>query len=183
MKFKFKRNKKTGEVIVPYANIKDVETFRHYLISSIFGKYPDDITIIIDTTRRKSGIKFDQIEKYLDDKNVEYKAYKIDGAPDSILGLSLGNLQKKKRATERIYLLSITKSGFDKELLNDLLYGFDLAIGLNKKVDYEELCEEVRMYGIENVLFNDEFFEQSIYDSPIATQLRTYIDVTEFSVK
>ena len=182
MKFKFKKNKKTGEVLISYATLKDNSDLRYYVLSKIFEKYPDDITIIIDTNRRENKLSHEEIENLLKDSNISYKDYKVERTGGKLLGMNFSGLNKKKKNSERMYILSITADEFKRQLFDELLTSFDLAVGINKVCEFDKLCDEVRIEGLENVLFNDEFFSECIYDSMLVLQMKTYIDVTEFNV-
>ena len=80
-----------------------------------------------------------------------------------------------------MFILTLVAPQFTREIFDQLLSQFDLAVGLNMVCDNEKFSDEVRVCGLENVLFNDEYFKHCVYDSPLAMQMRTYVDVSEFS--
>ena len=182
MKYKFKKNKKTGEVLVNLMKAKNKNELRFYVHSNIYEASSKDITLIINTNRCIKKIAAIEIETLLNDANIDYKTYKIESDGERVFGIDISSIGgKKKKQSKRMYILNLTANDFTKSLFETVLCDFDIAVGINRKIEFESLCEEIRAEGVGEVLFNNEYFENSIYDSPIAMQLRTYVDVTKFS--
>jgi hypothetical protein len=178
MKYKVKKNKKTGEVLLSYVREKDKRALRFDVFTKIFRAYPDDITLVIDTNRCE--IKFDiaDIETVLNSSGIHYIVQRIEGRPMTLLGMNMPN-SKKKKQSERMYVLDIKPPEFTRELFDGLLFNYDIALGINKKLTFDELSRDLQALGFEEILFNDEYFEHSVYDGALFQMLRTYIDLTK----
>jgi len=152
MKFKFKKNKKTGEVLIGYSKVKDQLNLRFYVLSEIFKRYSDDITIILDTNRCANDLSIEQIETLLTDSGIEFHGYKVHRLGNSILGFNVSGFRKNKVPKERMFILSLIASQFTREIFDQLLSQFDLAVGIDMVCEKEKFSDEVRVCGLENVL-------------------------------
>jgi len=181
MKFKFKRNKKTGEVLINLGKVSNKDELRYYIYSNIINHHAKNLTIALDTNRRTNTLKLDEIEALLESYEISHKVYKIESAANGILGFNIRSSRKKNRLSDRMYILDVDIDDFSREFFDSVLASFDIATGINRGVEFEKICQDIRDEELEDVLFKTEYFEHSIYDSSIATMMRTYVDVSQYS--
>ncbi len=168
MKIKRRINNGADEMIVTYDNSLEVETSRYILLKKILEDEPC-ATLIIDTNQRVKAQSVEPVERYLEKAGMEYVSIPVKANSISFFGLSLKI--KRKQRQEKMLVAEITGKQFGEELFG-ILENYDIAIGLGRQKSLGDICDNLRI-SMADVLFNTEFFTESIYDSIVCLSLRS----------
>ncbi len=165
------KTKKNGEVFTDYCMAAQPAVFRYHLLKSIINDMATDMTVMIDTSRRRET-KTDLLdEAYLSQMHLRYAVLPVYANPGQFFGISLNLIRQKAEMKEKRMIFELTGDAFSKPLF-DKLTDCDIAIGFGREKSFEELCAHWMTEG-EGILFDRSFFKDSIYDSVIYTRLRS----------
>ena len=178
MKIRIQKDPTINGMIVSYFKIKDINKFRYGLLKGIVEREGKDITILIDTNQHKRVIEFDEISAYLKRQKVSFTVKEIPANETKLFGISMSIISKKKREPECLFALSLSPERFNQAIFDAVLSNYDMAIGLGRKIEFEQIMEKAAG-GLQNVLFNQEVFENSLYDSALFESLRATMDIEE----
>ncbi len=173
MKIKIRQNKKAGEFTVNFIDSYVMRPYRFGILKGLTeGKR--DVTLVIDTNQCIIGEPVEKLESYLKQSGNRYKINGIGAYGTKFFGVNI-NFQPKKKIGEKLIIFDIDSERFSQELFN-MVDNYDIGIGINRKKPFEETCE-VLMQSVNAVLFNNSFFEESIYDSVLCSSLRSSSDI------
>jgi hypothetical protein len=179
MKIKIRTNRDTGEIIVNYYKVRDAHSFRYNLLKNVLSETKGNITLMVDTNQRIEDRTKEEIEAVLRDKNIKYVTYFTNSNDTKFFGINIEKLgKKKKNDSESVFLLDIVNENLTQGLFSDFLSSYDIAIGIDRNKDFNQICESGR-FGIGEMLFKKEYFNDSIYDSVLCTTIRSTIDISE----
>jgi hypothetical protein len=182
MKVKIKKDRHTGETHIEYYNIADKASYRFDTLKNIINGRPD-ITIMVDTNQHTYNLPVDEVERVLEQSNIEYAKMPTETNKTSFFGLSIDlRFKNKKKTKEYLIILHISSEHFTRELFDSFLNHYDFAVGIGSKKPFDETCENLRADASE-VLFNPSYFEESIYDSVLCTCLRCSFDIDKYPNK
>lgn len=177
MKVATRQNKKTGEMNVEYANVANQPSFRYCLLKSIIESIDLDITMFIDTNQSVASKPIEQIEAGLQQMNLRYYSMLVPSNPQIVFGLKMSQ-NNKRPINEHKIVLELSGNAFPKELF-EIIKNYDNAFGFGKNKPFEELCSDFRLSnGL--VLFNKDYFQESLYDSVVCEALRSSFNVERF---
>lgn len=190
MKAKVVKNKRTGETRVEYYRVKNKNAFRYNLLKNIFTDTNLKISAIIDTNQFlldadtnnqiTEDKPFDYIEGILKENGITYRHFKIETNPTKFFGLSTDLIKKKRKKSERIYVIKLNNINFTNQLFSSLFSCYDTGYGIAASIDIDELTEAIETEGFNEVLYSESFFAQSIYDSVICSSLRSSFDIAKY---
>lgn len=190
MKAKVVKNKRTGETRVEYYRVKNKDSFRYNLINNIFKDTDLQITAIIDTNQLVTDTDansentkdkpFDYIEGILKENGIVYRHFKTETNTTKFFGISTDIIKKKRKKSERIYVININSINFTNRLFYSLFSCYDTGYGLAANTDIDELIEALETEGFNDVLYSESFFAQSIYDSVVCSCLRSSFDIEKY---
>jgi len=123
---------------------------------------------------------FAEMERVMDEAGISYVSGSIPQNVVRVLSVSTNFLRRKKRKQERIYVMDIQPGRLNQTLFDTLLRHFDIGIGLCRQVDIEAICEGIKTEPDDDYLFEDGYFEDSVYDSILCHVVRSTVDITAF---
>jgi len=172
MKIKKRNINGADETIVLYDHSLEAKTSRLVLLKKILEDEPC-ATLIIDTNQRVGSPSIETMERYLEKTGIERISIPVSANPVSFFGLTLK--RKRSQSEEKMLVFEITDKQFGEELLG-VLENYDIAIGLGRQKPLGDICDKLRL-NMADVLFNTEFFRDSIYDSIVCLSLRSTKDI------
>lgn len=178
MKIKVIKNKTNGETSVNYYKAKNPLEFRFELVKSVLDDINDDLTIIIDTNQMIKDIDHDVIEQILNARKIKFISFLTKANASKFFGFSMDRIGKKTKRKEKMFIIDIKSADFNKELHSELFAFFDLAIGIKRNKNFDEIAEQCR-FGFYDLLFNKDYFSETIYDSVICLMIRSSIDLKD----
>lgn len=163
---------------VDYYRVKDKETYRFLLLSSIFKDIEQDITMYIDTNQRLSDTNIEGFIDYLRNNGMALEEMSIPAKDVKMFGIAIGKLMntKKKRKKETALVFEFNKELFTREVFDQYLQGVDVSIGIGRKKDFYDVCDKL-FSDPDEVLFNADYFQDFMYDSAVCSSLRSTLDV------
>lgn len=163
---KIQRIKKTGDQIINYDSIfaRSVNRFR-MLKGLVKGRH--DITLIVDTNQRTLKKPIEAISEYLMHSNIIFKSLSVSANKSKFFGF---DVKITKEANEKLIITDIAFEQFTEELFNEIKY-YDIAIGLDRVRTFDETSDSI-IQNISGVLYNKDFFADSIYDSAVCSSIR-----------
>lgn len=177
MKVKIRKDKQSGETRLEYYKIADKASFRFETLKKILNGI-SDIIIMVDTNQRTHSIPIEDIERFLEQSNIEYSKIPMEANKTNFFGLPIDlSFKKKTKSKEYLIILHISFEQFTRDLFDSILYNYDFAVGIGSKKPFDEICESLRADAA-GVLFNRSYFEESIYDSVLCTCLRCSFDIS-----
>ncbi|MGE5496036.1 MAG: hypothetical protein ACM3S4_12135 [Burkholderiales bacterium] len=176
MKIKKRNINGADETIVTYDNSLEVKTSRYVLLKKILEDEPC-ATLIIDTNQRVGAQSIEPVERYLEKAGIEHISIPVNANHVSFFGLSLK--LKRRQNEEKMLVIEITGKQFGEELLG-VFENYDIAIGLGRQKPLGDICDKLRI-NMADVLFNTEFFKESIYDSIVCLSLRSTKDIEKLT--
>lgn len=181
MRAKVKKNKHTGETLVEYLSAAEKASGRFETLEKLLRGH-SDITIFIDTNQRISDLSAEEAAGVLGLLGIRHKMFPTEANKRSFFGFSLNiSLKNKQKQKEHIFILNISSEQFTRELFETLLMRYDIAVGIGRKKDFDEICESLHLDASE-ALFNREYFEESVYDSILCSCLRCSFDIEKYNV-
>jgi hypothetical protein len=176
MKIKKRNINGSSETIITYDDSIEVKTSRYILLKKILEDEPC-ATLIIDTNQRAGAQSIETVERYLGKTGIEHTLIPINANPVSFLGLGLKI--KRRQSEEKMLVMEIAGKQFGEELFG-VLENYDIAIGLGMQKPLGDICDNLRI-NMADVLFNTEFFKESIYDSIVCLSLRSTKDIEKLT--
>ena len=176
MRIKIQKNNE-DEVIVSYFQLKEIDDFRYGLLKKVIDETGEELIVMIDTNQKKRSLEFDGISEYLSKNAVQHAVREIPANEKKIFGFTFGFLGNKKKEPERMFVLALTPEKFTREMYDALFKYYDLAIGFSGRKDFQHITDRC-VSGLHEVLFNDEYFNHSIYDSGLFETIRSTIDIS-----
>lgn len=181
-KLKIIHQKNNQGIIVDYFRLKNISSYRYELLNKIFFEINMDLNFMIDTNLQLKKKPIEEIEQGMKDHDIDYLITPIKVSGRKLMGLKFLNFKKNKE--EKIaYLIvcEIEKSKFTNSFFTNTLANYDIAIGIGKK---KSLFEIQSLYAVDYdmVLFNEDTFENCIYDSVIYSRIRTSFDIEEIAL-
>ena len=158
--------------VADYFKVLDKTAFRFAFLNSILNEYKSAV-MMVDTNQRKPGFCVDSLLLYLNDAGIEPQVMRISASPQNFLGFSIKTDKKQK---EKLIVFQVTAGMLTRELF-DALGCVDIAIGIGPKQELQEICENLRVDGI---VMNEEYFEDSIYDSVLCARLRCTFNASAY---
>lgn len=190
MKAKVVKNKRTGETRIEYYRVKNKNSFRYNLLKNIFTDTNLKISAIIDTNQfvpdadTNSQITedkpFDYIEDILKENGIAYRHFKTETNSTKFFGISTDIIKKKRKKSERIYVIKLNNINFTNQLFSSLFSCYDTGYGIAASINIDELTEALKTEGFNDVLYSESFFVKSIYDSVVCSSLRSSFDVETY---
>ena len=180
MKIKVIKNKKTLETRVEYFRVDDKSAFRFNLLKNILNDIDSQVTLIIDTNQVIKKISKEDIEEILSSAGVAFTVFSIKPKPKEIASIRIKDKKKNKRENEWLYLLEISYERFSRELFEDFLQYCDLGFCIKAKKALEEVCDIIRMDSFDELMFDEEYFENYIYDSIVCETIRSSVDIQNY---
>lgn len=175
MAAEYKITKDKISQIADYKKAKKPFEFRYKLLKSVL-KQCESAIMIIDTNASVAKNR-QALDLALNDHCIEYKWFKIRSSNNKILGIFTNGFNKdKKEFPEQMILANVTYENFTKELFFNGLSNYDIALGIKSKLTTEKLAEEFRE-DIDLIFFDQEYFEDFVYDSILFTRFRTTLDI------
>ncbi len=171
------RRNANGEMQVQYVKGANQQYFRYCLLKNILAGKNQDITLFIDTNQRIAEKPVEEIESYLQEKQIRHTVILTESNPKLFFGFSVP-ASKKKAWREHKIIFELPGNAFSKELF-DIIKCYDISIGFGKSKPFEVLCENYRMDNA-LVVFNTESFAESLYDSVVCECLRSSFDVEQY---
>ena len=172
MKIKKRNVNGADETIVSYDDSLEAKTSRYLLLKKILEGEPC-ATLIVDTNQRVGTQSIELVERYLEETGIEHISIPVSANHVSFFGFTLK--QKRRQSEEKMLVIEITGKQFGEELLG-VLENYDIAIGLGRQKPLGDICDKLRL-NMADVLFNTEFFRDSIYDSIVCLSLRSTKDI------
>lgn len=173
MKVRVKRA--NNELFIDYNNTANIHKFRYALLQNIISYMDDDIIISLDTNYRVRETNPEVISELLKEENIEYVTIPTQKISKSFFNFaSFFGVKKKSEMTESIYIINLKKSQFTLTLYDAFLKYYDFGIGFGTKKTFLEICT-LNQIDYTEVLFEDDNFSHSIYDSLVFSRLRTTI--------
>jgi hypothetical protein len=176
MKIKWRRNKQADEMIVAYETSLEVKTSRYRLLKKIIENEPI-ITLIIDTNQRVGKPSVESAERYLKQADIECISIPVRANPLSFFGLGLHI--KRRPDEEKILVMEISGAQFSRELFG-VFENYDIALGLGRQKSLPDICEHLRVSGV-NILFDKDFFIEGIYDSIVCSSVRSTANIEKLA--
>ena len=181
MKSKLKIRKRDNTTVVEYFKMKKPFEFRYSMMSKVLTSQGEAIMFINTNARTKKPEK--RMEVYFDENKIEYELFKIPQAEKRILGLVINTFKKPKpQLLEKFIMAKINAETFTKELFDDCISTFDIALGFGSKLTFDEIRDDYRE-NIMSLFFNKEYFEEFMYDSIIFACSRSTIDIKEIGLE
>lgn len=177
MKIKIQKNS-DQEVILSYFNIKDIRKSRFMLLKRIFEAVGEGFVLMIDTNQKKNRLSLDDISDALTKFGIKHVIRETPANEVKLFGISFDMFKKKKAGPEWMVVLDLTPEKFTVELYDTLLYNYDLAVGFGSTMALTAVAEKCAA-GLNEVLFNETCFKNSIYDSGLFETMRSTIDISE----
>ncbi len=177
-KIKITRHPEDNSMLVNYFNHKNATNFRYSLFKEILNETDEKVVFILDTNRKIKEFEIEEIEARLREENIFFIKSPIKAIKRKFFGFQIFNFRKKQEEKlAYVLFFELSKDQFNQTLFEELLYAYDLTFGFNKK---KELTEIQSLYLIDftQVLFNQEVFENTIYDSIIFAQLRSSMEIS-----
>lgn len=170
MKYKFVRDKKSGETRIDYYKVIDKETFRFETLKRLLTE--EDLILSLDTNLVKSNDKQRDIamglENHLKEDNFLYQVLAIPNTKEKkIFGIPM------KSGEENAYniLVSLSAQDITKDFFDQYIKGNDVLMGIQPKKSFEEIYQDLQK-GYMTSFFNKAYFEYTLYDSIFISSLR-----------
>lgn len=181
-KIKVTQKKDDNSTLVNYFNHKDATSYRYALLNEAL-KNEERFVMIIDTNRHLKEISIDELETRLHQVGINYLKSPIKATKRRIFGLQFLNFGKKKpEKLAYVLFFEIDQNQFSEGFFKELLYVYDLAIGVKPKKSLEQI-QTLYLMDFNAVLFDKETFDETIYDSAIFSQLRSSIDIATLATE
>ncbi len=178
MKIKIKKDKKSNEMLVEYFKVVDKANFRYNVLQKIICDTDNDMTMIVDTNQKIDNLPKEQIVDYLEPSGMRYSITSVRHNNQKMMGFNIDKIINKKNKTkESLFIVELSADSFTKEFFQTCLSNYDLAIGIGSTKSFEEICEIMKFGFNSEIMFNKEYFEQSIYDSILCGMLRCSFDI------
>jgi hypothetical protein len=174
MKLRVHKNKKTGETFVEYGDGHNIGKYRYKLLKKIIESVPG-ATIIVDSNQKTAAGSLRELEDFLKRSGIKYSAFPVKQNNAKFFGLEI----KKKNVYQKMIVMETSSGQFSSELYETYLKQYDIAIGIGRLRTFEEICDMLKI-DLSRVLFNTEFFEESIYDSAVCGSLRSSKDIKPY---
>ena len=173
------KNMGSGEVFLDYGKVSNPSTFRLCMLKGIIQSAAADVTLMIDTNLRIADKPVVLDEAAFLQMHLRYAVLPAQSNPQTFFGFRMNALPgaKAARAEQRI-ILELTGSALPAGLLKTI-ENYDIALGLGRKVSFDEICRNYQVSGDE-MLFNTSFFADSLYDSFICTRLRSTFHLEQY---
>lgn len=164
----------TNETIADYFAVHDKTAFRFALLKKIIEAHAGGVIFMIDTNQRIHEQAEDEVLAGLENAGIAPIVMRIPANPQQFLGFHLN--MRRGRVQEKLIFFELTGPAFTRELF-DSLCGCDIAIGIGAKQGLPAIYEDLRLDGI---LFNDEYFDISLYDSILCAGFRFAFDARSY---
>lgn len=161
----------SGGAAIDYAKVPNSIAFRYYLLKKIILDAQTDITLMIDTNRCKEGKQPLLNEAWLNQKGLMFVVLPIKADKGQFFGIRLNSLSFKKDYSETGVMFGLESKDFTEELF-ERIQNCDIGIGLGRKMPFVKLKDYWIQRG-EDILFDPQFFQNSLYDSVIYGRTRS----------
>ena len=176
-RIKITQQKDNAGTLVNYFNHKDATSYRYALLNEIINNQSGNIVLIIDTNRKIKDINLEEIETTLEKNGIGFLKSPIKSTKRRMMGLQFLNFRKKKEDKPAyVFFFEIGEEKFTEEFFNSFLYLFDISIGFDCQKELSEI-QSLYLADYNHVLFNEETFFKTVYDSVIFSQLRASFDI------
>ena len=178
-KLKISKHSDDNSTLINYYKHKTPTSFRYSLFNHIINEIDEDVVLILDTNRKIKKFEIEEIEARLSAENIFFLKSPIKAFKRKLFGLQIFNF-RKKQVDKPAYVLffELSKDQFNQALFDELLYAYDLAFGIGKKKELTEI-QSLYLVDFNHVMFNQDVFEDTIYDSVIFAQLRSSLEISE----
>ncbi len=169
---KLKVQKRKNDIILEYFHMKDVNSLRYNILKYVIDSFNEKILLYVDTNNKIEIMFSDNIKKVLEDNGVVFKYEPVESAKRGVLGFRpFFRNDKKNKMNEAMFLAEINKDTPLKNLYYGFLKDYDYAVCINPEKDIGELILRFKMDAYD-VLFNKEYFQNTLYDSIVAGRMR-----------
>jgi len=173
MKIKKRNINGANETILSYDDSLEAKTSRYVLLKKILEDEPC-ATLIVDTNQRAGAqSSIEPVESCLEKAGIGHISIPVDANRLSFFGLTLK--QKRRPGEEKLLVFEIAGKQLGEELFG-VLENYDIAVGLGRQKPLGDICDKLRL-NMADVLFNTEYFRDSIYDSIVCLSLRSTKDI------
>lgn len=179
MKYKFIRDKKSGETRIDYYKVAERDVFRYETLKRLINN--EDIVISIDTNLMKSQESHQNIAMAFEEKlkadHIQYEVFPITNTREKkILGIPM-----MKSSGEKAFSILINLNGQDikKDFFDKYFLSTDVLIGIQPKKSFEEICKDVQK-GYMTSFFDKSYFEWVLYDSDYISSIRITKSIEPF---
>jgi len=164
------------ETCLDYGRIKWPSEFRYHILKNIIQSIDADVIMMIDSNQSISGKQMAMDEEWLNQQKLLYAIMPAHKEPQIFFGVKLGiKSGQKKKQTEKRIIIDIDAGAFTEEFFKTIEDN-DISIGFGSRKTFAELCEAYRVGG-EKILFDETYFENSLYDSILCARLRSTLDL------
>lgn len=176
MKIKIRKDKITEEMNVEYFKVPDKAIFRYKFIKNLVGQ-ENDVTLIVDTNQCSNPMISASFGDALKQSGIDYSMFPIEADKTKFFGLSIDISHKKKE--EKLFTFNIDPEQFTQMFFKSCIENFDIGIGIGRKEAFSDIFKHQNP-NVDNILFNDAFFEKSIYDSILCSSIRSSFDIESY---
>jgi hypothetical protein len=170
LKIKIKRMQ-NSDIFTDYCRVFKIFAFRYHLLKNIIMDTAADITVMMDTNQRREDSSVLLDEDWLKQMNLRYVIVPAKKNDVQFFGVKISKFSKNIKFTEKRMLFDLPRDAFSEQLF-EKLKNCDIAIGFGRKKPFEEICEYWKHAG-EDILFDDQLFQDCLYDSVLCARMRS----------
>ncbi len=175
MRIRKRSDNKANETIIEYENRQDIRVSRYRLLKKIIENERSAV-IIVDTNHGIGRKPLDTIEDFFKKTDIEYTVMPVKPNKSMFFGLNVDFTPKKNE--EKLLVFQLCGDQFTELLYKTCLECYDVAIGIGRTKPVKEICDCLSAQG--EVLFNELFFRDSVYDSVVCSLMRSSTDVQKY---
>ncbi len=168
---KIKINKNDKEMTADYIREGKVYLLRYNALKFLFDKFGGDMYVFVNTNNRKRKAPNQNIEKKLDNLNLEYRTEPAEKKVKKMIDLSWAFKPKEKDMSEYVVLVKLTDLSNLENLYDDLLQYYDYGVGCGAKKPLDAVFNIIK-HDASKALFSKEYFQLTMYDSIIFYRMR-----------
>ncbi len=173
MKVKTKTDRRTGQMSAEYYDITDKKQFRVRLLQKIMEAAQGETVLMVDTNQRLADASADELLETLKRSGLEPLVLAIAANSQHFFGFNYS--PKKKRALEKLILISFDGGTVPGEEALSALAAYDIALGIRPDKTLQELGN---LMSIGTPLYGSGLFRQEMYDSILCATVRSSFDIS-----
>lgn len=173
MKVKTRTDRRTGQMSAEYYAIADKTRFRVRLLQKILEAAQEEMVLMVDTNQRLTDASDDELLDTLKRTGLEPLVLPIAANSRHFFGFNYS--PKKKRALEKLILISFDGGTVPGEEALSTLAAYDIALGVGPDKTLQELGN---LMSIGTPLYGSGLFRQEMYDSILCATVRSSFDIS-----